>query len=103
MRVVVFSLAAVAILSGVSAYADQMSLPALPAVSAVASSSTADEETRQVAEAPTAQLLDVQANPGPSVPATPAAVTPEPSGVVLMATGFLGVGGLMWRRRSLAR
>ena len=103
MRVVVFALAAVGILSGVSAYADQMSVPALPVMGAFASSSTAAAETVQVAEAPSAQLLDVQTSPSPNVPATPTAVTAEPSGVVLMATGFLGVGGLMWKRRSLTR
>ncbi len=103
MRVIIFALAAVAILSGVSAYADQMNAPAMPVMSVVTSSATTTEEKSQLTEAPSAQLLDVQTSPSPSAPVTPTAVTSEPSGMVFMATGFLGVGGLMWRRRSLTR
>ncbi len=101
MRVVVFAVGVVAVLSGISAYADQMSVPAVPVAGVVSLVSTTTQEKLGVAEAPSVQLMDLQTNPAPSVPAKPTAVTAEPSSVVLMATGFLGIGGMMWKRRSL--
>ena len=106
MRVVVFAIAAVSILSGVSAYADQMAAPARSEMAAVAFS--APEGAQRVAPvegASAVQLLDVQMRPDSAslATATPTAVTAEPSGVVFMATGLIGVGGLLWRRRSLIR
>lgn len=105
MRVVVFALAAVSILSGVSAYADRMVAPVLPETGFVASLAPKADEVAPVLEAPSAQLLDARMLPESTAlaTATPAAVTAEPSGVVLMATGLIGIGGLLWKRRSLIR
>lgn len=37
--------------------------------------------------------------PPVSGPQSPPAVTPEPSGVVLLGTGLVGLVGMRWRRR----
>lgn len=101
MRVAVFALAAVSVLSGASAYADRMTSPALQEETPITMPAPSTE-LQASPEVPAAQLTDVQLQPM-AVTAQATAVTPEPAGIVLMSTGLIGMGGLVWRRRSLTR
>jgi hypothetical protein len=101
MRAAVFALAAVSVLSGVSAYADKMTTPALQEEAQMTAPAPVSELDASP-EAHPAQLLDVQVQPM-AIKATATATTPEPAGIVLMGSGLIGIGGLMWRRRSLTR
>ena len=89
------------VLPSVRAQADTISNVDLPDISLPSSSSTpsfsdAIDSPRSVALPPEtgAVLLSAQTGTG---------VTPEPSSVVLMASGLLCFGGLVWRRRVVSR
>lgn len=102
MRLAALAVALI-LMPGTRAHADAMFHPDLPelSVQAVSAPSLADE----LSDAPSPVALPSETGAAAVVLVTPqtTGVTPEPSSVVLMGSGLVCFGGLVWRRRLVSR